>query len=153
MLKLEFNAPSMSSCSCCGGTTTRLTRYVYRDGDAFAIYYAAFSDNHEPRVVRTIISIGSWGGSDVDDVPSDRVAFAMDIYSRPENFEVSVIDGSASLWADVELLGRKLDREQALAHPWIKDAFHVTDHMVTEDEPLKTFLASDPATASGDRSH
>src|SRR5262245_5661737 len=89
MLEIEFCEPLISTCSCCGGRTTRLTRYVSRDGDAFAIYYAAFSDNHEPRVVRAIVSFGSWGGWEPGSIPKDRVAFAMDLYSGPDNYEVT----------------------------------------------------------------
>jgi hypothetical protein len=117
--------------------------FVHQDSlplDAYAVYYAAFSDKHEPRLARVIVSLGSWGGSDPDEVPSDRVAFAMDIRSGPDTYDVMVTNASESLWADARLLGRKLEREEALAHPWISEAFHVTDHMVTEDPPLRAFL-------------
>jgi hypothetical protein len=40
MLTIEFEKPHQSVCECCGGTTTSLTRFVYRDDDAFAVYYA-----------------------------------------------------------------------------------------------------------------
>jgi hypothetical protein len=33
-----------------------------------------------------------------------------------------------------------LDRETALAHPLIDDVFHITDHAVLEDQPLKAYL-------------
>jgi hypothetical protein len=33
-----------------------------------------------------------------------------------------------------------LDRQEALAHPWVKDVFHITDHAVLEDKVLKEHL-------------
>ena len=51
MLRIEFDKPKQSTCDCCAGTTTRLTRFVYRDENAFAVYYACFSKNHPDRVV------------------------------------------------------------------------------------------------------
>jgi hypothetical protein len=33
-----------------------------------------------------------------------------------------------------------LDREAALAHPLIDEVFHITDHAVLEDLPLKAYL-------------
>ena len=40
----------------------------------------------------------------------------------------------------MELLGRMLDREEALAHERLADVFHVTDHMVAEDRPIRDHL-------------
>jgi hypothetical protein len=53
------------------------------------------------------------------------------------------VDADQSPWQDAEILGRMLDREEALRHPWIKEVFHITDHMVLEDVPLKSFLDGD----------
>jgi len=58
MLRIEFEKPHQSICECCGGTSTNLTRFVYRDDDAFAVYYVAFSDNHPDRAVSVVISLG-----------------------------------------------------------------------------------------------
>lgn len=147
MLELEFDEPSSFACDCCGGRTTRLTRFVYRDGSAYAVYYASFSDNHPERTVKVIVSIGSWGDWDGGESPPDRAAFAMEIRSGADGYEVVVASAVNSPWADSRILGAMLDRAQALAHPWIKEVFHITDHMVLEDQPLKQFL--DQADAGG----
>lgn len=137
MLTLEFEPPSTSRCECCGGVTTRLTRFVYQDGDAHAVYYAVFSDSHADRTVKMLVSLGEWGeGSS----PEQRRAFVLDLRAAPEQYEVSVTDAAASPWRDAEVIGRVLDREEALAHPWIEEVFHITDHAVLEDRPLKEYL-------------
>ena len=51
-----------------------------------------------------------------------------------------VCDAVDSPWNGVEFMGTMLDREAALAHPRIRDVFHITDHAVVEDRPLKAYL-------------
>jgi hypothetical protein len=124
-------------CPCCGGQTTRLTRFVYSDGDAHAVYYAAYSDNHPERFVSVALSLGEWGEKGR---PKDRVAFALRIRAVETEFQVMVVDAEESPWADAGFLGRMLDRKEALKHPWIKEVFHITDHIVTEDEDVRGYL-------------
>jgi hypothetical protein len=137
-LRFELDPPRQSGpCECCGGTTTTLTRFVYKDGGAYAVYYAGFSDNHAERLVKAALSIGEWGeGSSV----AQRTAFALELRAGPENYEVHVCDAASSPWRDSALLGPMLDREAALAHPLVDEVFHITDHMFLEDEPLKAYL-------------
>jgi hypothetical protein len=140
MLSIEFE-PSVTDsepCECCGGRTTRLTRFVYSGDNAFAVYYAQFSDNHPNRYVSVLVSIGEWG----NDAPSsDRAAFYLRIWTNAENFQVSVRDAAESPWGEVHIFGRTLDRDEALAHPRIKDVFHISDHIVTEDCPAIEYLS------------
>ena len=138
MLTIEFEPANKSApCECCGGQTTSLTRFVYRDGNAYAIYYATFSDSHPDRVVVATVSLGEWGE---DATPEQRVAFAMELRSTASEYQVGLIDATRSPWREAEVIGRKLDREEALAHPWVREAFHVADHMVAEDEPIRSYL-------------
>jgi hypothetical protein len=101
------------------------------------VYYAAFSDNHPDRYVSVIVSLGEWGeGSQ----PSDRVAFGLRIRAAKAEYQVMVIDAGATQWGDVDLLGRMLTRKQALKHRWLKEAFHISDHIVMEDQDVKAYL-------------
>src|SRR5262245_58486377 len=127
-ITIEFEPPHESGlCECCGGTTTSLTRFVYRDGDAHAVYYARFSNNHDERIVSIAVSIGEWGDGSH---PSQRVSFALELRAGPENYEVQVSDAAYSPWRGVGLLGPMLDREPALTHPLIDEVFHIIDHAV-----------------------
>jgi hypothetical protein len=142
MLTFEFEDPSRSTCECCGGMTTRLTRFVYRDNDAYAIYYAMFSDNHADQIVKMLVSLGEWGE---DSDPNQRKAFALDLRVGADQYEIMVTDASESPWHEPSVLGRILDREEALRDALIDEVFHITDHAVEEDEPLKRYLeALDP---------
>ena len=138
MLTIEFEPPKESApCECCGGRTTRLTRFVHSEGDAYAIYYALFSDSHPGRAVSVTVSIGEWGEGST---PEQRVAFALELRSTDSQYQVGVVDSEKSPWREASFIGRTLDRVEALAHPRIKEVFHITDHIVTEDEPVHAYL-------------
>ena len=137
MLTFKFESPDTSQCECCGGQTTVLTRFVYRDGDAHAVYYARYSDNYPDRVVTVTISLGEWGkGAN----PDQRVAFALEIHSTENEYQIGLIDAERSPWREAKILGRTLDRSEALAHPLVNEVFHITDHIVAEDTPIHEYL-------------
>jgi hypothetical protein len=110
------------------------------DGDAYAVYYAAFSDKHPERFVSVIVSLGDWGEGSTE---KDRAAFALRIRAAKSEYQVMVIDAADSQWHDVEILGKMLSRKQALKHPWLKHVFHISDHIVTDDREVRDYLNGD----------
>jgi hypothetical protein len=139
VISIEFADRSEGDlCPCCGGRTTRLTRFVYSDGDAHAVYYGAFSDNHPNRYVSIAVSLGEWGEGAT---PAGRICFSLRIRSTNTEYQVTVVDAEESPWQDVAYLGRMLDREEALGHPWLKEVFHITDHIVEEDRDIRQYLS------------
>jgi hypothetical protein len=138
MFEIEFEAPNDPKlCECCGGLTTSLTRFVYRNGDAFAVYWASFTDNHPDRLVKLLIGIGQWGDGTSKD---DRRGFAMDLRVADSQYEIMVTNAEQSPWKAKTIIGHILDREEALADSWIKEVFHLTDHILSQDILIKDFL-------------
>jgi hypothetical protein len=137
MIEIQFEAPSRRPCQCCGRTATTLTRFVVRDGEPFAIYYAGFSECQPTREVKLAVSIGEWGNRTG---PEDRCAFALRLGRQNGRWNVAVMDASDSPWRHVEIIGRMLDRDHALVHESISDVFHLTDHIVNEDEQVRAFF-------------
>lgn len=147
MLIIETDEPPRTElCQCCGGTTTWLTRFVYSDDDAFAVYYAAFSDEHLEREITIAIGIGEWGDESTAD---DRRSFALVMRETETELAVTVTDAEESPWRNSEIIGRMLDRDEALAHPLISDVFHITDHMVTDDPEIRAYFERQPPSDSG----
>lgn len=139
MIELEFEEPTIESCECCGNEMVRFTRFVYQDGDAFAVYYAKFTRSHDDKVVYGLLSLGEWGeGSE----PQNRKAFPFKIWTNETHFQVGLTEGDESPWNDVEYLGEILNRQEALKHPWIKDVFHITDHMVADDKQIVDYFTN-----------
>jgi len=138
MLTIEFaESPRPTGCECCGGATTTLTRFVHNDGDAHAIYYARFSDNHPQQTVSLAIGLGDWG-EHAD--PRSRIAFALELRHVGDRFEIMVVDRERCPWKDTVVLGVMLDREDALKHPRIREVFHITDHIVAEDPAIRNYF-------------
>lgn len=143
--EIERSEPTRSRCGDCGGLTVQLTRFVRRDGDAHAVYYARYSNDHPDAEVAVLVSIGAW---DEGAPPADRRAF----YGRVRPMEgepgVRLEDAATSPWADVARLGRMLSRAEALAHPDKAEAFAILDAGFKRDPSLRGFLAraacSDP---------
>ena len=138
MIEIEFEEPKHEECECCGNITTRLTRFVYQNGDAFGVYYVLFTEGHEDKVAYSLIGLGEWGKGGE---PEMRMAFAVNIWDNDDNWAVTVTDKEESPWSHVEFLGKIVNREEALKHPWIKDVYHITDHIVAEDKPVIEFFA------------
>jgi hypothetical protein len=138
MLRIEYEEPTESVCECCQNTTVRLTRFVYRDDSAFAVYYAQYTRGHPEKRLSGIIGLGEWGDDDIG--PEARLAFPFQIWVNGDNFHVGLVDAADSPWSEVTFLGGVLDRQEALAHPWIDDVFHITDHMVAEDPEIVEYF-------------
>lgn len=135
---LELSEPALSHCDCCNGLTVALTRFVYRDGDAFAVTYTRYSNNHASNELAMLVSLGPWGeGTD----EADRAAFYCRVRPTEDAYEVMLGDAAESVWADVAIVGAKLSRDEARAHPWKATAFEVLDHAFANDPSLKGFLA------------
>jgi len=133
MIKIEFENPTVDKCECCGQEMVRLTRFVYQDDNAFSVYYAKFTRTHDDKVVYGLISLGEWGeGTE----PIDRIAFPFRIWTNDTDYQIGLVDCKDSPWHDVEYLGRILDRQEALKHNWLKDVFHITDHIVRDDKVI-----------------
>ncbi len=140
MLKIEFEPPIVDPqpCVCCGGKTTRLTRLVYRDGVAYAAYYAQFSQHHpNHHHVSLYISIGEWAE---DAPPSRRCSFYLHLWSDGTQYQFSVRDAAESPWGQVEIFGTTIDREDALVHPKINEVFQLADHILSADIPIREYL-------------
>ena len=139
MIRIEFEAPTSSECTCCGKTTVRLTRFVYRNKDAYAVYYAEYTPDHDGKRLSGLIGLGEWGEGGE---PENRLAFPFQIWTDENNFKIGLVDAEDSPWNHVSFLGRILDRNEALKHEWIKDVFHITDHMVTDDPEITKYFGT-----------
>ncbi|CAD0008073.1 MULTISPECIES: hypothetical protein [Flavobacterium] len=133
MIRIEFEEPILEVCDCCNNETIKLTRFVYKNEDAFAIYYLRFTKSHDDQFAIGIISIGDWG---TDDEPKNRFSFPFRIWiGDNDEYQIGLMDKEESPW-NHKILGYILDRKEALDHPWIKEVFHITDHIVMEDKEL-----------------
>lgn len=140
MIEIEFNEPFRSVCKCCGETTTALTRFVNRDQNAYAIYYAFFSEGHPERGLVGLVSLGEWG---TEDVPKNRFAFGFEMWTTQDQYQIGLVDAQTTPWGRAKIVGQKLSREEALEHPWLDEVFHITDHIAEEDSEVRAFFGQE----------
>jgi hypothetical protein len=81
--------------------------------------------------------MGEWGEGST---PEERKAFALSISDGGTQYEVMFVDAEESPWQHAGILGRILDRAEALEHPWKEELFHITAHMVEDDQEIKAYL-------------
>ena len=137
MDQIEFEEPDISVCKCCGRTSKRLTRFVTRDGEAFAVYYAMFTEGHDDRKAFVMVGLGDW---DEDALPEEaRASFTYQVWFADDVYQLSLIDPDQSPW-DTSYLGRRLSAADARAHPLLQEVFDLSDHILRCDEPLVTYL-------------
>ena len=138
MIAIEFEPPSVSICECCAKETVRLTRFVTDDGNAHAVYYLQYTPGHDPDYMSGLISLGEWGEYAS---PADRLAFPFRLWAAQESYNVVLTEAAESPWSDSTFLGPLLNRAEALAHPWCKEMFQITDHIARDDPEAIAFLA------------
>ena len=119
----EFECPD------CGGSVQRVTGFVLRDQDAYAVYYAScyHHDGHEAWF--DVIFSSTWAEG-VD----DRETFGC----RVGPIEGQTTPGASlttggSAFRDAEIFGRKLTREDAISHPRLPEFWEVVDHILVTD--------------------
>src|SRR5258708_3333470 len=99
-------------CDCCGTQSTTVHGFVYKDGDAFSIYYAGWSSHHPEWGVTMAIATGEWSeGSG----PADRVSIGVEARSTATEIQFTVINPEQSPWGETALFGKMLSREKATA--------------------------------------
>lgn len=138
MFVIELTEPRYSPCRCCDGRMTNLTRFVAKDGDAFAIYHATLAAQHP--------ELGAYLAIGIDDdwsqpESSSRVAFACWLSVAGNELRVSITNRAESPWSESRVLGRMLDRDEALANPLIDEVFHLTNHIVEQDPVIRELFA------------
>ena len=112
-----------------------LTRFVSRQGNAWAIYKAILPDGAHRRRVDIIIAFGDW---DEAASPRQRVTFALQMWADETMINVSIVDGELA-WKPT-FLRRLMQREEALRHPWLQHAYDLSDQIALRDAAIVAYL-------------
>ena len=137
-LTLECDPPRAGDpCECCGIRSTTTTGFAYRDGDAFAIYYAGWSDRHPERGVALVVASGDW---DDGTSPADRVSIGFRVHATPTEMTFRVVDPVESPWAETRMFGKMLGREAALAGASYAVSLAIAELIVGNDAGVRLAL-------------
>lgn len=135
---LEIGENKNSSvCHCCGKKSCVGHGFIYKDGDAYSVYYVAWSNAHLDKKVSLALAIGEW---DDDSTNKDRTCFGVEVYEGDEEILFRVIEPSESPWANTDLLGPMLNRKDSLAHPLLKEVFTIVEYILRNHPALVEYL-------------
>lgn len=141
-----------SLCDCCGRESNVGHGFVYRDGDAYAVYYASWAAGHPDKKVSFALAIGKW---DDDSTSTDRTCFGLEAYEGKNEILFRVIEPEESSWAKTDLLGEMISRKDALNHSLLKEVFVIAEIVVRNHDAIRQYLAiplNPPPTASSAKS-
>jgi len=127
----------LSVCSCCGGKSNVGHGFVYKNGDAYAVYYAGWTPSHSDKRVSFAIAIGEW---DDNSTAADRTCFGLELYEDAEEILFRVIEPSESPWGDTDLLGKMISRQDALNHSRVKEVFVIVEHVIHNHIAIRKYL-------------
>lgn len=126
-----WDSPASQRCADCGGWRKFFSGEALSVAGGTLAVFMTYLYEHGEREVFTHVTFGRWG-ADADG--GDHVTFAsrtgrVEGHSGPVS---SLIDGGTSAPPEADLLGARLSREQALAHPLLPEFWAVNDLILAE---------------------
>lgn len=134
-LTIERGNETVGRCGHCGKVSHTIRGFVSDARGPYGVYFAGYTEKHDDGIGTLVISLGNWSEGAT---PNDRQAVLLRVRGR--NMEMMVGDPDDSPWTDIDVLGRILNREEALKHPRIEDYYHVADHIVAEDDRFTRYF-------------
>jgi hypothetical protein len=126
-----------ATCECCGAKSPSVVGYVHREDDAFAAYYAGWTEGHRGTRISLIIGVGRW---DDDATPADRRSFGLRCWLDGGEIRFEVEDPASSRYGTNTFLGAMLARSAALADPEISAVLHAAEHIAQDDPRVRAAL-------------
>jgi hypothetical protein len=145
--EIEIGEDKQSSvCQCCERESSVGHGFVYKDGDAYAIYSAAWSTMHSQPKISFALAIGDW--DDDGKRKESTVCFGVETLDGGDKILFQIIDPSQSPWPDSELLGRMLSRENSLKHASLEEVFAIVENLLHCHPAIRDYLSLPSAIAS-----
>lgn len=126
-----------STCNCCGKESNTGHGFVYKNGDAYAVYYAGWSNSHLKKVVSIAIAIGEWADSATNEM---RTCFGIEAIDNDNEISLSVISPENSPWPDTGLLGKMLTRDEALSSELLSEVFLIIEVALKKHPAIVDYL-------------
>jgi hypothetical protein len=126
-------APVVESKDCgrCGTEYRLVKAFVVKDRTAHAVVCSALHHNDGQREGWMDAILGAFGGG----ASADHVTFGCRVGPIEGQVEpaASVVQAAVP-YSDSSIWGRKLDRTEALSHPWLPDFWEIVDFVLVNDE-------------------
>ena len=126
-----------SVCHCCNNESCTGHGFVYKNDDAYAVYYAGWSVSHSEKRISFALAIGEWGDDSTND---DRTCFGFEAWEGEEEILFQVIGPDESPWPDTDLLGGMLSRKDSFEHSLLKEVFVIAEIVVRNHPAIQEYL-------------
>src|SRR5512143_2722282 len=130
-------SPRTTTCGECGRSATQTTGFVYRSGDAYAIYHAVLHHHGDGPKVDLAIGIGDWQG---DDAVASASAF-LAVWTSPDEVRFGFLDPANSVWKDSRLLRNQLTAYEAGVGTVRRAMLAIAELVVSGDPSVAGHLA------------
>jgi hypothetical protein len=127
----------ITKCHCFGQESFVGHGFVYKDGDAYAVYYVGWSRYHLEKNISIALAIGEWGDNSTS---SDRTCFGIEAREGDYEIQFQIINPEDSPWPNTELLGVMLSREESIKHPLLEELFNIVGEIVGNHPAVRNYL-------------
>jgi hypothetical protein len=138
-LILESGAEKTAMCEHCGEPYRVIHGFVYAAGEPFAVYHAGLYSRHPDDRASLAVSLGDWSESATG---AERERMGIEAWPTPERIEMHIDRRNETPWGDSDVLGRMMERDEALAHARRAEYLQVAEFVVLHDERLRQHLGA-----------
>jgi hypothetical protein len=136
-LRIEFGETQKSTCHCCGKDSVTVHGFIYRNDEPYGVYYSGWAITHPKHYVSVAVAVGQW---DENSSIADRISFGINVSSSASEIQFSFIGPEDTPWGETKLLGKILDRNQALKSPLSKEILALGKYIVEADQRVGNYL-------------
>jgi len=137
-LRLEIGDNKIaSSCDECNLHSFTGHGFIYKNDDAYSVYYAAWSEKDSDLGVSLAIAVGEW---DDDSTNECRTCFGVEAFENEDQVSFRIIEPNDSPWPSTDLLGSMISRERALNHELLQDIFKISEEVVRNHPTIRDYL-------------
>jgi hypothetical protein len=119
------------ACPSCGRTFRYVSGFVYRDGDAHAIYHAQCHGHDTRDEVWLDLVVGEW-----EPDYQDQFTFSC----RVSTTGAGLVDAPVASSGQAEYFGAKLSRTEALEHERLAQVWELVDFVLTTDPTISDYI-------------
>lgn len=114
---------------------TRVTGFLLRDGDAYAIYFAScyHHDGHEVWI--DAVFAATW-----DEDVADRYTFGCRVGAIDGGEVAATMVDAAAVRDDSAMFGHRLSRDEGLAHAQRDEFWELVDHVLVNDPDVAAHM-------------
>lgn len=128
-------------CHCLNGQSFTGHGFVYKNGDAYAIYYVGWSIENVDKQMTLALALGEW---DDDSTVADRDCFGIEATEAGDQVNFRVIEPDESPWPKTDLMGEMMERDKSLHHPLLDEAFTITEYVLRNHNAVREHLNLQP---------